>query len=204
MHIKVPLPLTHLQGKQTLPLIEAYFEFNHLKQLYRQGWLRRGIPPEQCESVAEHTFGVAMLAMFLADAHFPDLDLPKVLRLALLHDLGEIYSGDLTPADGVSPAEKKRREAEAVVEVLGKLPNGESYLELWREYEQQQSAEARFVKQIDRLEMILQASVYEHQELADLGEFFVSVEPVLNEPPFRTLWEALMALRQNNQGEAQA
>ncbi|NJN97953.1 MAG: HD domain-containing protein [Anaerolineales bacterium] len=204
MHIKAPLPLTHLQGKPTLPLIEAYFEFNHLKQLYRQGWLRRGIPPEQCESVAEHTFGVAMLAMFLADAHFPDLDLIKVLRLALLHDLGEIYSGDLTPADGVSPAEKKRREAEAVVEVLAKLPDGESYLELWREYEQQQSAEARLVKQIDRLEMILQASVYEHQEWADLGEFFVSVEPVLSEPPFRTLWEALMTLRQDNQREAQA
>ncbi len=53
------------------PLIQAYFELNHLKQLYRQGWLRVGIPPERCESVAEHSLGVALLCLFIADCVVP-------------------------------------------------------------------------------------------------------------------------------------
>jgi putative hydrolase of HD superfamily len=195
MKVKAPMPLVRLQGKQVLPLIEAYFEFNHLKQLYRQGWLRRGIAPEQCESVAEHSFGVALLAMFLAEAHFPHLDTNRVIRLALLHDFGEIYAGDIIPADGISRVEKVRREQEGVAQVLAKLPPGERYLALWEEYEQQRSPEARFVRQIDRLEMALQASVYEQQGLADLSEFFDSVREFLSEPQLQTILEELEGLR---------
>src|SRR5262245_26459952 len=99
MQTKADAPVTLLRGKNTLPLIEAYFEFAQLKQLYRQGWLRRGVPPERCESVAEHIFSMAVLAMVVADAYFPKLDLLKVLRLVLLHDFGEIYAGDIIPAD---------------------------------------------------------------------------------------------------------
>lgn len=195
MQIKAPSTLVQLQGKKTLPLIEVYFEFNHLKQLYRQGWLRRGISPDRCESVAEHSFGVAVLAMFLAEAYFPELDRLKVLRMALLHDFGEIYAGDIMPSDPVSQAEKKELEAGAAHRVLGKLPNGESYIALWHEYEQQESAEAHFVKQMDRLEMVLQASVYEHQQLADLSEFFEAVEPFLKEAPLQDILQALIMLR---------
>lgn len=195
MKVKAPILLERLQGKQLLPLIEAYFEFNHLKQLYRQGWLRRGIAPEQCESVAEHSFGVALLAMFLAEAYFPYLDTNKVIRLALLHDFGEIYAGDIVPADGISPAEKMRQEQEGVVRVLAKLPQGERYLALWEEYEQQHSPEARFVRQIDRLEMALQASVYEQQGLADLSEFFDSVREFLSEAELQAILRELEGLR---------
>ncbi len=71
METKASIPVAQLSARCLLPLIEAYFEFNHLKQLYRQGWLRHGVPHTQCESVAEHTFGVALLALFLADAEYP-------------------------------------------------------------------------------------------------------------------------------------
>lgn len=81
------------------PLIEMYFEFNQLKQLYRQGWLKRNIPTSHCESVADHSPGVAVLAMFISEAHFPDLDTLNILRMALIHNFGEIYAGDLTPDD---------------------------------------------------------------------------------------------------------
>jgi|GEM_PF-5917177 len=50
-------PASMLHGVAVSPLIEAYFEMNRLKQLYRQGWLQCGIVPERCESVAEHSFG---------------------------------------------------------------------------------------------------------------------------------------------------
>jgi len=195
MQLKAPLPLTHLENKNTLPLIKLYFEFAHLKQLYRQGWLKRGVPPARCESVAEHTLGVAVLAMVLADSYFPELDQLKVMRMALLHDFGEIYAGDIMPSDPISRAEKKALEVEAVRQVLGKLPQGERYIALWEEYERQESAEARWVKQMDRLEMVLQASVYEQQGLADMSEFFESVEPFLTEPELRAILQALRELR---------
>ena len=195
MQTKAPMPMSQWRAAQVAPLIQAYVEFNHLKQLYRQGWLQRGVPHARCESVAEHTFGVAVLALFIADAHFPDLDAAKVLRMALLHDFGEIYAGDITPADGVSRDDKQRLERQAAQQVLGKLPNGAAYLELWEEYERGVSPEAQFVRQIDRLEMALQASIYEHQELADLSEFFASVEQALTAPELQTLLRDLQALR---------
>lgn len=200
MHIKAPIPTLAAPERPTRagripPIIEAYFEFCHLKQLYRQGWLQRGVPPERCESVAEHSFGVTLLAVLLAEAHFPDLDAEKVIRIALLHDLGEIYAGDLTPADNVDADEKHRRERVSVEKVLLKLPRGARYVALWEEYERQETPEAQFVRQIDRLEMALQASVYEHQQLADLGEFFTSAGEAVTLPELRAVLEALKGVR---------
>ncbi len=159
MKTKAPHPISSLQNN-TYPIIRAYFEFVHLKQLYRQGWLARGIPAERCESVAEHTLGVAVTAMFLADSHFPELDSLKVLRMALIHDFGEVYAGDIIPGDAIAPEEKHQLEKDAVTQIFEGLPNGDVYLHLWEEFESGASPEARFVRQIDKLEMALQASVY--------------------------------------------
>ncbi len=123
------------------------------------------------------------------------MDVLKVLRMALLHDFGEIYVGDITPADAIDRDEKYRLERRAVLQVFNKLPRGADYIDLWEEYEQGVSPEARFVRQLDRLEMALQASVYEHQQLADLSEFFVSAEQALTAPGLQSLLEALKALR---------
>jgi putative hydrolase of HD superfamily len=183
MQVKGNLPLEYVQTKDLSAMVKVYFEFNHLKQLYRQGWLRRGVPPERCESVAEHSFGVAVLALFLADAHRPDLDRDKLLCMALLHDFGEIYAGDLIPTDAIDPAEKHRREARSANQVFGKLTNGPSYVAAWQEYEAGESAEACFIRQIDRLEMALQASVYQHQGLVDPSEFFNSAGQALSDAP---------------------
>ena len=194
MRTKAENPAARLEGKNAPALVEAYFEFNHLKQLYRQGWLRRGIPPDRCESVAEHTFGVAMLALFLAEAHFPELDADRVLRLALLHDFGEVYAGDIIPGDGVPPEEKKRREAEAAARVLAKLPNGAANLRLWEEYEHGATPEARFVKAIDRLEMALQAGVYQAQGFEGLQEFFDTARIGITHPQLRDIIQSVEEL----------
>jgi putative hydrolases of HD superfamily len=156
------------------PLVRAYFEIQHLKQLFRQGWLRRGVDEARAESVADHTFGTATMAMLLADALRPELDVERVLRLALIHDLGEAYAGDITPADGVASAEKQTRERTAVQRIVDKLPGGDRYRVLWEEYETAASPEARFVRRVDRLEMALQASVYRAQGCEGLDEFLAS------------------------------
>ena len=162
-----------------------------MKQLYRQGWLKRGIPRERCESIAEHSFGVALLSLWLSEAHFPELETGKVLRMALLHDMGEIYAGDITPGDDVSAEEKHLLEQQSVEQVLGKLPGAEAYLALWQEFEQGETAEARFVRQIDRLEMGLQAGVYASQGFSGLDEFFASARQELSEPSLVELIDAV-------------
>lgn len=190
METKAENPVNLLvEGKHT-PLMTACFELGHLKQLYRQGWLRRGVPPERCESVADHSFGVVMLTLWLAPSR-SDLDADKALRMALLHDLGEVYAGDIVPGDGVSEEEKQRRETEAVRRILSRLPQGQALIDLWDEFEAGLSAEARFVRQIDRLEMGLQAAVYQRQGLVDGDEFFASASQALSDPKLVALLDEI-------------
>lgn len=181
MKSKAENPIGLLKERENTPLVAAYFELCHLKQIYRQGWLRRGVPRQRCESIAEHSFGVAVLALWLAQSQ-PELEVNKVVRMALLHDLGEVYAGDIIPGDGVSEEEKHQREAEAVRQILSRLPDGLEHIKLWVEYEAGVSAEARFVRQIDRLEMGLQAAVYQRQGLIDGNEFFISARQALSDP----------------------
>jgi putative hydrolase of HD superfamily len=195
MQMKNENPSRHLQGKAASAMIELYFDLCHLKQIYRQGWLQRGISPLRCESVADHSFGVAMLVMFLADRYAPGLDMAKLLRLSLLHDFGEIDAGDVTPADGISSTEKVQRELASVQRVLRRLSNRERYLALWHEYEAGATPEAKFVRQVEKLEMALQASVYEHQGLAELGEFFASTKTALEDDQLREILAVIEDLR---------
>ena len=195
MVTKDGLPADLLPGGAGSPLLRAWFEAAHLKQLFRQGWLKRGVAPERCESVAEHTFGVALLCLLLLDSRDDGLDREKVLRLALVHDLGEIHAGDITPVDGVPADEKSRREREAVRRTLGGLPGGDGHLAAWEEYEAGATPEARFVRQVDRLEMGLQAGIYEHQGLLDPEEFLGSADRALEDPQLRDLFAELLRLR---------
>ena len=192
MQTKAPNPNDLLSNKTISPLIEAYFEFAQLKQLYRQGWLKRGVPPERCESVAEHSLGVAVLAMWLARAVFPELDGTRLLSMALLHDFGEIYTGDLIPSDAVDADEKHLRELKSVQQVLGKLPHGEDYLAVWEEFERGESPEACFIRQVDRLEMGFQAAIYGLQGLVDPAEFIQTTEQALSDPELRQIFAELV------------
>lgn len=181
MEEKAPNPIRWLDPDSVTPLVKAYFELCHLKRLFRQGWLQRGVGREMCESVADHTFGVTVLALWLARADYPEMDADKAVRMALLHELGEIYAGDITPRDEVSMQEKHYLEGESVRKVCAELPGGQEYIELWEEFEAGQSPEAIFVRQLDRLEMGLQAAVYEHEGTAALPEFLRSAREALSD-----------------------
>lgn len=183
-----------LAGKDVLPIVRVFYEFNHLKSLYRQGWLRAGIPKAHCETVAEHSLGVALLALFLADAYCPELDKGRLVRMGLLHDFGEIYAGDIVPGK-MSLTDKHELERQSVERVFGRLPNGADYLAVWEEFERGETAEARFLKEIDRLEMGLQASVYEQEGFGDLSAFFESTDRALTTLELRQILEDLKAMR---------
>ena len=192
---KAPPPISTVNDQSIHPITSTYFEFVHLKQLYRRGWLARGIPPERCESVAEHSFGMAVTAMILADTLFPELETLKILRMVLIHDFGEIYAGDTIPGDQITAGQKHRAERESLAQIFSQLPNGEEYISLWEEFENGISPEARFVRQIDKLEMALQASVYEHQGQPNLAEFFQSAESALSSPEIRSIFVELENMR---------
>jgi putative hydrolases of HD superfamily len=197
METKAENPVGLLNDREYTPLMTAFFELCHLKQLYRQGWLRRGVPPERCESIAEHSFGVAMLALWLAPAQ-PELDVDKLVRMALLHDLGEVYAGDIIPSDGVSEADKHQLETQAVRQVLYRLADGQSLIDLWDEFEAGESPEARYLRQLDRLEMGLQAAVYARQGLIEGDEFFDSARQAIVEPRLSKLMEEIQSTAQQS------
>jgi putative hydrolase of HD superfamily len=142
-----------------------------LKLLPRTGWLQRGTP--HAESIAEHSFGVAALALLVGDQH-PTLDRGRLLAIALLHDMAEALVGDL-PASAsrlFGKVAKHEAERKAMLELFGGLAEGEGYLALWEEYSRAASPEARLVKALDRLEMLGQALAYERAGSRGLDEFW--------------------------------
>lgn len=176
-------------------MIEMFFEYAQLKNLYRQGWLKCGITTLHCETVADHSFGVALLGYTIAEEYRPDLDSTKVMKLGLFHEMGEIYAGDVTPVDNVSIDEKVQKEFESVQKVFSKLPDSDKYINIWLEFEYQKSAEAKFVKQIDKLELVLQADLYEKLDYKELDEFFSSVKKKIETPELKTILNDILNSR---------
>lgn len=196
MKNKNPNPVFCLPDSPSNSLIEVYFAVNHLKQIYRQGWLSSNIPPENCESVAEHCFGVAFLGMVITDLYFPELDKLKLLQMALIHDLGEVFVGDITPNDGISELEKHKREKDAFTLLFRNAVMGETYLSLWEEYEIGESQEAKFIRQIDRLEMAFQAKIYEYLLEIQLPDFFSSTRKELTNSTLIKIFNELVFLHE--------
>ncbi len=123
-----------------------------LKDLDRAGWKRVGV--SRPESVAAHSWSMALAALLRCPA---DLDRGRVLAMAILHDLAEVRVGDITPHDGVPREEKKRREREAAAALFAGHPE---LLALWTEADLGQSPEARYLKELDNLDMGFQAERY--------------------------------------------
>ncbi len=142
---------------------DRLLEYLALKQLPRTGWVRSNV--EHPESVAAHSWGMAILALRLAPK---ELDLIKVLSMCLVHDLPEVIVGDLTPYDNTT--NKAEMERNAMKQLAPE------WLELFEEYEVGESKEAKFVKQIDKLDMGLQAILYQNEQGLDLAEFLASAK----------------------------
>jgi putative hydrolases of HD superfamily len=177
-------------------IIELFFEFAQLKNLYRQGWLKRDISRLDCESVAEHSYSVALLGYVLAEECRPDLDSQRVMKLGLFHDVGEIYAGDITPVEGISPEEKSVREHASVAKVFSKMPSNGRYGEIWMEYERQETPEAQFVKQIDRLETALQANLYKRLRYDTLDGIFNALREQVTDTALSPILDELVKTRQ--------
>ncbi len=147
---------------------DRLLDYLGLKQLPRTGWVRSNV--SNPESVAAHSWGMAILALRLAPN---DIDLTKVLSMCLVHDLPEVIVGDLTPHDDTT--NKAEQEHDAMKQLAP------DWLALFEEYEAGESKEARFVKQIDKLDMGLQAILYQNEQGLDLSEFIVSAKAKISD-----------------------
>lgn len=128
-------------------------ELEQLKNVTRTAWTSDG----HRESTAEHTWRVALFAGLML-SEFPGLNGEKVLLMALIHDIGEIYDGDICAAELPDSAEKYKEEAAAVQRAVRFLeePLRTRITELWEEYEKGETEEARLVKALDKAETIIQ------------------------------------------------
>ncbi|MEM2210855.1 MAG: HD domain-containing protein [Nitrososphaerales archaeon] len=156
-----------------------------LKREIRKGWvIKAGI--KNPESVADHVCFTALLSMIIGD--MKRLNTSKMIKMALIHDIGEALIGDIIPNE---VQDKYQRDNEAVIKILSYLPNNvrESYLELWRDLITRQSEESRLIWELDKFEMALQAYEYlnEGYEWEKLIEFFTSAERQVKDPFLKTL-----------------
>ena len=168
-----------------MPTLELLLEAVKLKALPRAGWVRKGVPAP--ETVASHSWGVAWLVLALMP---PELDRGRALAYATLHDLPEVRVGDITPVDGVSPEDKAAREHAAMRALCASAPNLSA---LWESYEAQGDAEARFVRELDRLDMALQALSQHEAGRAGMAEFVASARGFIRHPVLVPLVEAIHA-----------
>ena len=139
-------------------LLEFLRHAERLKTVTRSGFTSAGQP----ESVAEHSWRLALMALLLA-GQFPEVDFARLVKICLVHDLGEAVGGDIpapeqarrAAAGEAGKAADERRDLQTLLEPLP-APLAADIMALWDEYEAARSPEARLAKALDKLETILQ------------------------------------------------
>jgi len=165
------------------PLLRFWQYAAELKREQRKGWLK--VVEGRVESVADHSFAVALLALYEGERRGYDLE--KILKLALIHDLEEAITGDLTPQDKKRRgATRVRRDREtAIRELVSKLPSKSraAYLRLWIDLRERRSKEARLVHRLDKVEMAFQANQYgKRTGQRKMRDFYESATKETNDP----------------------
>lgn len=164
----------------------------NLKNISRQGWVDK-LSITNPESVADHSYSMSIMCMVISD--LGNYNSEKILKMALLHDLAESKIGDYTP-NQISKEEKNRIENNALIEIIEKLPDTikSQYLEIWQEYQENKSPESKLVHQIDRLEMALQAKLYQKEghPKEKLESFFESAKTDITDPKLKELFTMIM------------
>lgn len=192
-------------------------EIGKLKRMRRRGWVLRGV--KNPETIGAHTFRMAIMAWILGKGE--KLDIEKILKMALIHDLCEVYAGDATPYDHLLPELKKtkdkrkilqkwpggdqeekakrkdkkyRREKKALKKIIEDLPKDlQSEIKaLWLEYEEGLTPEGRFVQQLDRVENLFQALEYQkEQPEIPVKPFWIQTWGMIDDPGIIAFMKAL-------------
>jgi len=187
-------------------ILNFLIEVGKLKKIKRKGWVLRGI--KDPETIAAHTFRMTLMAWLLCCKE--KLDTERIIKMSLIHDLCEVYAGDTTPYDGILPKDKKKwkeifnkwrripkkekeiyflekykKENKALKKLISKLPPTlkKEIKNLWNDYEKGLTKEGRFVRQLDRVENLLQALEYWKKEKKfKIEPWWIQIEELVDNP----------------------
>ncbi|HEX6966275.1 MAG TPA: HD domain-containing protein [Gemmatimonadaceae bacterium] len=166
--------------------IDGVLEFlrstEQLKNTLRSSWTSAGQP----ESVAQHTWRLCLMAMIFAPS-YPDIDFAKLVKICIIHDLGEAIGGDIPAVDQVPGTSKAAKEREDLCTLLQPLPERlqQEITALWDEYEAAVSPEARLAKALDKMETIMQHNQgrnpadFDYRFNLEYGKRFTTGDPLI-------------------------
>ncbi len=176
--------------KRNGDLLETLMELQILDRVPRMGYALRGVA--EAESVAEHSFHVAVLVWALAP-ELPEVDGAKALELALLHDVAEVRIGDLPMTAGRYFPDGAKHAAEDAALLELTAPLGERSERLAAELADRTSPEARLVKACDKLQLMIKVATYQHWGAGGLDEFWENDGNFVDHgfEPVRELYDAL-------------
>lgn len=169
-----------------------------LKNVKRSGWISH-VGIENPESVADHSFRSAVLAMCIGD--LLDVDTEKLVKMLLLHDVQEALTGDydIFAKKKIGMNKFKTQEKSATLKVLSILPSElrKEYIDDWEEFEKQKTPEAILANDIDKIEMMIQALEYEKQgyDSEKFDVFWTSVQEKIKTTIMKDLLKLLSEKR---------
>lgn len=175
--------------------VDLIKDIGKIKKVERSGWVREGI--KNPESVADHSYRGAVMAMVFGP-HL-NVDTNKLIKMVLLHDLGEGAIGDKVvergkDVDHKSRDEKDKAEILAVRKIFSAI-NEDEFPQLQAEALKMESREAIILKQLERLEMAVQALEYEEESNTDLSEFFNNADMHITDPFLKNILKEVISLR---------
>jgi 5'-deoxynucleotidase len=187
-----------LEKNQLLNLVSFFRIVCNLKTIKRSGWIHKSNITSP-ESVADHSFSMCMMSMILAE--IMKLDSGHIMKMVIIHDLAESMVGDYMP-DNISSEEKQLLEDKAMKKIISKLPNSlqKIYLDIWNEYNDNITVNAKFVHNMDKLEMALQAKEYEFEGYPKevLQPFIKSATDYISKERFDLVIEILQTINDDS------
>lgn len=188
--------------------IDFFLKVGELKEIPKKGWVLIGA--KNPESIMEHSFQVALMAWILGRKKKVKFNTEKILKISLIHDLCELYAGDETPYDKILPRDKEewpelfdkwprstkpekikayferhKKEETSLKRLTSKLPLKvkQEIVDLWLDYEEGRTKEARFVKQVNRIQTLLQAIDYgEKQKIRVYKSWWIGTKEKIDDP----------------------
>lgn len=182
--------------------IDLFLFANSTKRTRRSGWLREKI--ENSESLAEHIFSLSFLALQLGTELSERLQYPlnkgKLVKMALIHDIGELATGDIVTSRGTiidqQRLKAKETEQKASIKKLFKKTDPSNFsLVLFQELIDRKTLESQLLWQLDKLDMALQALEYEIAHKKDLSEFFENAKANISDEFLKELLEETIKRR---------
>jgi putative hydrolase of HD superfamily len=187
-----------LEKNQLLNLLSFFRIVCNLKTIKRSGWIHKSNITSP-ESVADHSYSMCMMSMILAE--IMNLDSGYIMKMVIIHDLAESMVGDHMP-DNKSSEEKQLLEDKAMKKIISKLPNSlrKNYLCIWNEYNNNITVNAKFVHNMDKLEMALQAKEYEFEGYPKevLQPFIKSATDYISKERFDLVFEILQTINDDS------